>query len=185
MSTGRRHGAGGRQQLHLHLRTLEQLFNSFDPAPFHERDLDADAEQFLVEWAGELHRHGPLHLVLDLEEAPPAASLDWVGVAVRHYFDQRAHAARQRLRRLLRKGRITLLIGAVFLLSCLLLSHALSGGGLAEPWRGVLRESLSIGGWVAMWQPLQIYLYDWWPIREQVQLYRRMAAMSVEISRRA
>jgi hypothetical protein len=171
---------GERQQLRLHLRALEQLFNSFDPAPFHERDLDADAEAFLVDWAAELHRRRPLHLVLELEAGAPTAR-GWVGDAIRHYFDQRANAARQRLHHLLRKGRITLLIGVVFLLGCLLLSHTLSIGGLPEPWRGVLRESLSIGGWVAMWQPLQIYLYDWWPIRDQVLLYRRMAGMTVEV----
>jgi hypothetical protein len=28
----------------------------------------------------------------------------------------------------------------------------------------VLQESLVIGGWVAMWRPLEILLYDWWPI---------------------
>ena len=28
----------------------------------------------------------------------------------------------------------------------------------------VIRESLLIGGWVAMWRPLEVFLYDWWPI---------------------
>ena len=27
------------------------------------------------------------------------------------------------------------------------------------------RTSLLIGGWVAMWQPMEIFLCDWWPIR--------------------
>ena len=28
----------------------------------------------------------------------------------------------------------------------------------------VIEESLIIVGWVANWRPLEIYLYDWWPI---------------------
>jgi hypothetical protein len=38
-----------------------------------------------------------------------------------------------------------------------------------------------IVGWVAMWRPLEIYLYDWWPVRDRIQLYRRMARMPVEL----
>ena len=34
-------------------------------------------------------------------------------------------------------------------------------------------------GWVANWRPIEIYLYDWWPIRRRAQLYRRIAAAPV------
>jgi DtxR family transcriptional regulator, Mn-dependent transcriptional regulator len=45
----------------------------------------------------------------------------------------------------------------------------------------ILRESLTIGGWVSMWRPLEIFLYDWWPIRSEAQLSDRLAAMPVRI----
>lgn len=35
------------QQIELRLRELAQLFNSLDPSPFIERDLDSDAEEFI------------------------------------------------------------------------------------------------------------------------------------------
>jgi hypothetical protein len=40
---------------------------------------------------------------------------------------------------------------------------------------------LFIGGWVSMWRPLEIFLYDWWPIREEAQLSDRLATMPVRI----
>lgn len=46
----------------------------------------------------------------------------------------------------------------------------------------MLRESLLIGGWVAMWRPLEIFLYDWWPIRADARLFDRLAAMPVRIA---
>ena len=46
-----------RGHLRLSVRSSEQLFNSFDPSPFYEKDLDADAEHFLESWASELHPH--------------------------------------------------------------------------------------------------------------------------------
>jgi hypothetical protein len=44
------------------------------------------------------------------------------------------------------------------------------------------RESLLIGGWVAMWRPLEIFLYDWWPIRPERRLYERLSAMPIRIT---
>ena len=45
----------------------------------------------------------------------------------------------------------------------------------------VLEESLIIVGWVANWRPIEIYLYDWWPIRRRIQLFRRIAAAPVKV----
>ena len=44
-----------------------------------------------------------------------------------------------------------------------------------------MRESLLIGGWVAMWRPLEVFLYDWWPIRAEARLFDRLSAMPVRI----
>ena len=42
----------------LRLSRVAQLFNTFDPAPFHERDIDDDAEAYIVACAREItHRH--------------------------------------------------------------------------------------------------------------------------------
>jgi hypothetical protein len=48
----------------------------------------------------------------------------------------------------------------------------------------LLRESLLIGGWVAMWRPLEIFLYDWWPIRAEARLYDRLGEMPVKLAPR-
>ena len=40
----------------------------------------------------------------------------------------------------------------------------------------------SIGGWVAMWRPIEVFLYDWWPIRREARLYDRLAVMPVRIA---
>jgi hypothetical protein len=44
-----------------------------------------------------------------------------------------------------------------------------------------LHEGLAIGGWVAMWRPLEVFLYDWWPIRADARRFDRLATMPVRI----
>ena len=82
--------------------------------------------------------------------------------------------------RLLRQGRLSLAIGIAFLALCLLGSELLAENAHGL-WSQVLSQSLTVAGWVAMWRPLQVYLYDWWPVRRRQLNYRRLSRMPVEI----
>jgi hypothetical protein len=166
----------------LNLREVTQLFNSLDPSPLREKDLDRDAEEFIVSWAQELSPRSAPRLVIRLENPlPPTQTSQTVGEAVRNYFVYRATISRLELRRLLKRGRTSLVIGVAFLSACLLLSQLVAryvpqGAFLAIP-----REGLTIGGWVALWRPMEIYLYDWWPIRRRARLFDRLGRMAVEL----
>lgn len=168
--------------IRVHVGELRQLFNSIDPSPFRSRDLDPKAEEFIVGWAKELAHAQHLALVVSVDESPgmpdePAALRD----AIHEFFRQRALGQRLRLRELLRVGRISLTIGLVVLASAVAIGNfvasLMKGGEVGQ----ILREMLFIGGWVSMWRPLEIFLYDWWPIREEAQLSDRLAAMPVRI----
>jgi len=142
-----RHG-----HLRLSLRNSDQLFNSFDPSPFYEKDLDADAEHFLVSWARELHPHAELRLTLYLKEPPAEPQPErWLVQAIRHNFAERTRLARAELRGLLRQGRASLAIGMAFLALCVALAQFVGslGPGVTPQ---LFREGLMIAGWVAMWR---------------------------------
>lgn len=166
--------------IELRLDALAQLFNVFDPSPFHRKDLDRDAEDYIV---GALRELGPLpaRLVLHLPEAEAAsAQARDLGDAVRNFFAFQAQITARDLRLELRRGRDSLGIGLVFLGACLLLRQlTLSLGSGAV--QSVLAEGLLIAGWVALWRPLEIYLYDWWPHRRRLLVYRRLAEIEVQI----
>ncbi len=174
-------GLDRRGHLRLALRNSNQLFNSFDPSPFYEKDLDTDAEHFLVSWARELHPGAELKLTLYLREPPAEPQPEhWLVQAIHHNFGERVRLARAELRGLLRQGRVSLAIGVAFLTLCVALARWVGtlGEGVMPQ---LLREGFLIAGWVAMWRPLQIYLYDWWPLLEKVRLYGRMSRMPVEL----
>src|SRR5689334_52794 len=101
--------------IELHLSELGQIFNSLDPTPFRTRDLDPNAEDFIAGWAREIPGDKPLGLLIHVDSAIPASGEETVHHAVRDYFAQRAAVTRQRLRLLFRRGRISLIIGLVFL----------------------------------------------------------------------
>jgi hypothetical protein len=168
-------------QIEVRLRELSQLFNSMDPSPFIDRDLDAAAEEFIVSWARELPHKSELELVIHLSTVPEPDRAAGTEEAVQHYFASRAEVKGRELRLLLRRGRASLLIGLLFLAGCFGLGE-LAQTVLRGRWNEFAELGLHIVGWVAMWRPLEIYLYDWWPIRSDQRLLERLARMKVRLN---
>jgi hypothetical protein len=172
----------GTELIEVRVGELKQLFNAMDPAPFRERDLDPNAEEYIVESARELRRDAPLALQVHLSRQTPthdeAAMLQQ---AVRDYFAHRAAAARTRLRQLFRTGRWTLLIGLAFVAAANLVGDAVANLVGSQSYGGFLHESIVIGAWVALWRPMEIFLYDWWPILGDARLFDRLSAMPVRV----
>lgn len=168
--------------IEVHLPDLHHLFNAIDPSPFRERDLSPQAETFIVDWAQSVPRNAPLSLVVHADRWLGSDDEGVLRNAVREYFGHRAEEVRRKLSRLLAVGRTSLVIGIAFLAVVIALGQALERafgpGQLSE----FLRESLLIGGWVVMWKPLEIFLYDWWPIRAEARLLERLARMPVHLA---
>jgi hypothetical protein len=191
MSAEQRDSAGdafpeGCHLIEIRISELRRLFNAIDPSPFNERDLDPEAEEFIVGWARELPAGGaPLGLLVHLDRAaglPDEARV--LRDAIHEFFGRRATATRRKLRELFRRGRTSLAIGLAFLALSIATSDVISTYFEASRLASILRESLIIGGWVAMWGPLEIFLYEWWPIRADIRLGQRLSAMPVRISYR-
>ncbi len=165
--------------IELKLRDLSQLFNSMDPSPFHEKDLDHDAEEFIVSWAQEYSPKEPLMLRIHLEQRSGEKPL-MIEQAVHNYFLYRKEISQREFRHLMKLARTSLLIGSVFLASCLLAGNFIQSN-VPAGWVHFFKEGLTIVGWVAMWRPIQLYLYDWWPVYRQIGIYQRLGSMAVEI----
>jgi hypothetical protein len=168
------------QRIEIFVDKIEQLFNSMDPSPFHEKDLDHDAEEFIVSWAREYPRRDRFKLIVHVNQSPQAFSEELVEVAVRNYFAYRARLSAMELKRLFKQGRTSLAIGLLFLAACFLIREFLLRRTDEAIFR-FARESLTIAGWVAMWRPMQIFLYDWWPLRHLGRIHEKLSRMPVEL----
>jgi len=91
--------------IELKLRDVMQLFNSLDPAPFHEKDLDDDAVEYIVGSTQEFPLKTPLGLHLHVPpEAATKKSSENVGEAIRNFFEYRTEVADRELCQKLRQG---------------------------------------------------------------------------------
>jgi hypothetical protein len=167
-------------QIELRIGSLAELFNSMDPTPFHHCDLDTDAQEYLESWAMTYPPESHFRVIVHIANMPEEDPEPTVRDAIHNYFDYKAIVNRRNLLLLLVEGRTSLLIGICFLAACLISADMLANIG-TNTFSRVFKESLLIGGWVAMWRPMQIFLYEWWPLVRRGRIYRNLTKARVHV----
>jgi len=167
--------------IEMRLKTVMQIFNSLDPAPFHEKDLDPDAEAYITEIVQDFPLAQPMKIVIHLPcreaECEEAQTLQ---KAIRNHFNYVEASAARELRLKFRQGRVSLVIGIAFLLAMGVIS-ILIAPYTQNSYIAWVAGGLLIVSWVAMWEPINIFLYGWWPIRRKRLTYEKISRMPVEV----
>ncbi|MCA2708451.1 MAG: hypothetical protein IM473_00080 [Microcystis sp. M015S2] len=170
----------GTYLIEIKLNQLQQVFNSLDPSPFLDRDLDDNAENYIINSVDEFPLNTPLKLVFYLPSNEQNTARHLLPSALHNYFDYRQQGEQRKLRTIWRQGRVSLIIGLSFLFVCLSLSELISRFG-TDTFIHFLEEGLLISGWVALWRPLEIFLYEWWPVSHQQKIFAKLAYIPIEI----
>ena len=170
----------GTYLIEIKLNQLQQVFNSLDPSPFLDRDLDDNAENYIINSVDDFPLNTPLKLVFYLPSNEQNTARHLLPSALHNYFDYRQQVEQRKLRTIWRQGRISLIIGLSFLFVCLSLSELISRFG-SDTFIHFLEEGLLISGWVALWRPLEIFLYEWWPVSHQQKIFAKLAYIPIEI----
>jgi hypothetical protein len=173
--------ADGKILIEIKLSSIMQLYNSFDPSPFHEKELDTDAEKYIIDTIKDFPAKTEcklvIHLPADLAQSEGATTLV---SAIHNHFEYKTMATERKFRQRLRYGRTALLIGLCFLFLNLIIRHLLlQMSDLIVP--QLIAEALLIIGWVAMWEPITVLLYELWPIIQTKKVYRKVSTMEIDI----
>jgi hypothetical protein len=171
----------GRIVIEIKLSSVMQLFNSFDPAPFHEKELDTAAEHYIVDTVKDFPKKTEFKIIIYLP--PDIAQTDRaqkIPRAIHNHFEYRVMVQDRKFRQRFRHGRSTLLIGLTFLAIALISRQIVSGIAnhlLAQ----IFSDALLIIGWAAMWEPITVILYELWPIIQLKHTYEKISRTEIDI----
>jgi hypothetical protein len=171
----------GKILIEIKLTSVLQLFNSFDPAPFHEKELDSAAENYIVETVKDFPPKTLFKIVIYLP--PDIASTERaqkIPQAIHNHFEYKMLVSDRKFRSRFRHGRTSLIIGLSFLTIALLsrqVVSTLANHLLAQ----IFADALLIIGWAAMWEPITVLLYELRPIIQQKKTYEKISHMEIEI----
>jgi hypothetical protein len=182
LEAGRYKREDGKVVIEVAVNTSRQLFNVRDPAPFRARDLDGDFVNYVLSSVQEFPLKTDMKVrIVVREENDQSVDQNVIREAIRAHFLYESRLVQKQIRKRLRIGRFYLVIGLLVLFVCLGIAHLL-GSWLSHFGFGkIVGEGFAIIAWVAMWRPVEIVLYDWWPLRELKMYLAKVASTSVEI----
>lgn len=158
-----------------------QLFDSRDPAPFIERDLDDDFVEYVFACIQSFSLKHKVKLVIYLAEHADRQNEEKLKSAIHSFFIYEAELQKKYLKSFYRSTYIFFLFGICLLLFCLIGSEIASRSSV-HIIKTVVKEGLQLGGWVALWRPLDSLLYDWWPLYEKIRYYRKLSMIPIEFN---
>lgn len=172
------------KRLTLHMARLEELLvapetrpleGRFEERPGVDRILDRLRAQYTRRLAG-------IRSTLILDEAPSPETRRRVEAALAAqalYQDERLG---EQLVIIRRDGLRALVKGLLFALACMIVSAAVGQLTLLpELMRNLISGGIVVAGWVALWNPLELLLYDRWQVARDRKLYRLIAAMEIVV----
>jgi len=87
-------------QIELRIVELSELFNSMDPTPFHHRNLDPDAEDFLESWALGFPQDSHFKIIVHIEKMHEENPSALVAEAIHNYFEYKSERSKHNLQQL-------------------------------------------------------------------------------------
>jgi len=171
----------GRILIEIKLSSVVQLFNSFDPAPFHEKELDSAAEHYIVDMVKDFPPKTLFKMIIYLpQDIATTERAMKIPTAIHNHFQFKMLVADRKFRSHFRHGRSTLLIGLTFLTIALIarqLVSSLENHIIAQ----LFADALLIIGWAAMWEPITVLLYELWPIIQLKRTYEKISSMEIDV----
>jgi hypothetical protein len=171
----------GRILIEIKLSSVAQLFNSFDPAPFHEKELDSAAEHYIVDMVKDFPQKTPFKMNIYLP--PDIASTERamkIPAAIHNHFQYKMLVAERKFRSHFRYGRSTFLIGMAILTVALVVRQLVLSFHDHLPAQ-IFADALLIIGWVAMWEPITVLFYELWPIIQLKKTYEKISTMEIDV----
>jgi len=170
-------------EITLHLDDIQQLFQApeLDPFSGHDHSLSG-MEQILNELKPKSLMRPVRTIILLRRTHPPEDIEQNCRLAVQKFCAAQIHQITNELAALRRQGIKALQTGLLFLAVCLLLSTLFDGlETLPKLLRRFLSEGFLIAGWVSLWHPTELLLYEWLPYRRDIKLYERIKNMELVI----
>jgi len=167
-------------KIELDFKDISQLFNPFDPSKLTEKDLNNDVVDFIISYFNEFNfLKRKTRIIIHLPKKNH--SKKYYGdtkKAISHFFEHLVKTEDKKINEKIKKGKKELLAGLIILFLALIIKGFINLEGSIV--LSLLGEGLTIGGWVAMWNPINTLFYDWFPIKSKRKLYDRISLSKIE-----
>lgn len=175
------------EAIELRITHQTQFYNLLDPAPNDEKEINRATEAYIMDSLEDMpnEKRSSARIILYLEQAiydDEEIRTD-MERAVHSHFALKHCSANQKYKLSMVKGRRYLLRGLIFLVICLILSSVVTSISSQNDILYAIGQSFVVIGWVALWKPVEFYLYDRRDILDEIKILTQLETIPVETRR--
>lgn len=155
------------------------LYDDKDPSPLKARDLKPSVEAYITNCVREIPFAQKMRIDFYFYEfTGDDKEVKLLEKSVRDFFIYQSRVRFVDFKFSIKNGLRSLSIGFIFLFLCIFISHTF----LSSPTTLVATfflEGLSVLGWVSLWNPVQVFLYEIWPIIGNSKTLKRCSTLEM------
>jgi hypothetical protein len=162
------------------VKNTKDIFQQFGHSPLGSNILNRDFEDYILTAA----KSCPLEKKIGLAVYMPCSLGEekLIEPAIHKHFENRARQTSLHLKEQFKQWAVNMVIGVLFLVLCLILVEILEVFSYINIIK-IIKESLLIIGWVALWEPVTFILFGWRIIKRDKLLYKKLARMPISIEK--
>ncbi len=168
----------------VHISSMDQFYNLLDPSSEEEKDLDEETETYIRNAVEDLtpeeRKRARIVLYLSPHLYQNSSTRKNMEKAVTANFAYRLYHENRKYEFAMARGKRYLVHGLIFLVVCLVISSMFPRIFLENDINLALAQSFVIIGWVALWKPVEFYLYDRRDLLDDLAVLEALTAMPVE-----
>lgn len=170
-------------EITIELSNIKHLFKEPEFDPFVERSNSISGIEQIISELKPTSLKSKVRTTIFLPQNQLSDNLERsTAKALQYYCSVRIEQTTNDLASLRGQGIRALKRGLLFLALCLLLSTLFDGlNNLPGLVRRFLSEGCLIAGWVSLWHPIELLLYEWGPYRRQQQIYQLIKEMELKV----
>lgn len=163
----------------IYIRSSNEIFKQFNFSSPMGKVLRGDIESYIYESIKDFPENKKVILKVHMLTAIEKESA-WVAEAIQKHFHLKLEENDRLVKRKFSHWCGNMIIGILFLIFCLMLVQLLDSLQDLNAVK-IIKESLMIIGWVAIWEPTTFILFQWRGIKKSRSYYRRICSMPVFI----
>ena len=172
----------GKHVIEINISMFEQLYDKRDPNPYRRKDLDDDIVEYLTSSYFEIGGKNLSKIKIYHQDDLNKEDEHDIINAIHEYFKYRTNLTQFKIDEILKTGMISLGIGLIFLSITIISSKHLKLSD--QIINSFLKELLLLIGWVSMWKPINIFLYEWWPFLRNKKMFLDLSYIPISVERK-
>jgi hypothetical protein len=176
-----RKSADGCYIIDLMVPTLDKLYNSYDPSPLHQREIDPAVMKMILSQVVVFPLSSDFELHLHMPRSMKRKRFEWqIEHALRNHFEYELLESELHLKRRIQKGLKTFRYSGSIFISFFVTSYLL--GSFDNVFVNMLSEGMAVGSWVSLWHPIQTLLYSWLPLYEDKKKFSKLLDVKIRFN---